>query len=110
VAREAWEVELDRLRERYQSELPEKLAGLAALLEVAWRERGRSSLEAARREAHSLKGSSGSYGFDAACRELQRIEDGLGRLLDEPSPPELADAWPALEQALARAQESLQAA
>lgn len=110
MPREAWQAELDRLRERYRSELPEKLAGLAALLKAAWQAQDRSSLEVARREAHSLKGSSGSYGFGAACRELQRIEDALGRLLDEPSPPEVSDVWPALEQALARARESLQAA
>ena len=110
MPREAWQVELDRLRELYRGELPGKLACLAALLEAARQARDRPSLETAQREAHSLKGSSGSHGFDAACRELQQIEDALGRLLDEPSPPELTDVWPALEQALARARDSLRAA
>ena len=97
--REAWESELDRLREEYGRALPARLAGLETLLRAALRSRERESLEAARREAHSLKGSSGSYGFDVACRELQAIEDAGG-----------PDVWPALEQALARARDSLRAA
>ena len=80
MPREAWEIELDRLREDYRRELPGKLAGLGALLQTAWQARDRESLEAARRAAHSLKGSSGSYGFKAASRELQAIEDALASL------------------------------
>ena len=109
MPREAWEIELDQLRKEYRTELPEKLVGLESLLRAAWQSRERASLEAALREAHSLKGSSGSYGFDSVCRELQRIEDALRRLL-APAPPELTEAWPALERALARARASLPAA
>ncbi len=102
MPREAWELELERLREDYRHELPGKLAGLEALLREAWRSRTRESLDAAHREAHSLKGSSGCYGFDEACRELQGIEDTLAHLLER-TPPELSGVWPALERALARA-------
>ncbi len=108
MPREAWELELERLREDYRRELPVKLAGLEALLRAAFRSRDRESLDAAHREAHSLKGSSGSYGFDEACRELQGIEDSLAQLL-EPAPPELSGVWPALERALARTRASLPA-
>ena len=65
-------------------------------------------LTAAREAAHTLKGSSGSYGFGAACRELQLMEDTLRRC--EAGGQALADAWPSLEQALARARASLAAA
>jgi chemotaxis protein histidine kinase CheA len=109
VAREAWELELDRLREAYRRELPEKLAGLAALLRAARQSRDPASLADALREAHSLKGSSGSYGFTAACRELQDIEDGLASLQQSGSAGP-ADPWPALEHALGRARDTIPAA
>ena len=90
MAREAWQIEVDRLREDYRRELPDKLARLESLLRVAFRSRDRDDLDVALRAAHSLKGSSGSYGFDAACRELQAIEDALGRPLADGDLPGLA--------------------
>jgi len=109
VAREPWELELDRLRDAYRRELPGKLAGLEALLRAAREAGDRESLGAACREAHSLKGSSGSYGFDVASLALQRIEDALGEALaaDRPDP---AVAWPELERNLMCARDSLIAA
>ena len=134
MGREPWEIELERLREDYRRELPEKLAGLEAALREAFRTAGRGRLEAAHRAAHSLKGSSGSHGFDEACRALQEIEDALGDLLDrapgdpidrapgdpidrapgdpigaapDPAATEIADLRSELEAALARARASL---
>ena len=109
MAREAWEFELDRLREDYGRELPEKLSGLGALLRAARQSRDPASLAAAHREAHSLKGSSGSYGFKAASRELQAIEDALASL-QQSGTTGPADLWPALEEALDRARDAIPAA
>lgn len=106
MGRAAWEIELDRLRAVYQRELPEKLAGLETRLRAARAAGDRESLVAARREAHSLKGSSGSYGFSAVSRELQVIEDALADLLGSPQ-PDLAATWPLLETQLARARAGL---
>ena len=111
MAREPWESELDRLRDDYGRSLPGKLASLETQLREAFRKGGRGDLEAVRREAHSLKGSSGSYGFDEASLELQRIEDALGGLLDRAQEPAADAELPGeLSGALARARASLPSA
>ena len=53
--------------------------------------------------AHTLKGTSGSYGFDELSAELRRIEEGLEGLIEEAP----ADAWERIGHALARARDAL---
>ncbi|MGI9590974.1 MAG: Hpt domain-containing protein [Myxococcota bacterium] len=106
MARKAWQIEFDRLRAVYQRQLPEKLAGLESQLRAARAAGDRESLVVARREAHSLKGSSGSYGFSEVSRELQVIEDTLEDLLGS-AQPDLIATWPLLVAHLARARAGL---
>ncbi len=112
-AAEVSDFELDRelasLKAGYRLVLPERLAELEALLGAAKAVPGRESFDAARRVAHTLMGSSGSYGFDALCRELRRIELGLEGLLGE-SPPDFDEAWPEIERAFAQARTAFAAA
>jgi hypothetical protein len=91
-------------REAYGRKLPDRLAQLEILLLRGRRLGGRQSIEAARALAHRLMGTSGSYGFDAACAELARIEADLARLLDGAEPHA---AWEGIEAALARARAAL---
>jgi hypothetical protein len=92
-------------REAYGRKLPDRLAQLEILLLRGRRVGGRQPIEAARALAHRLMGTSGSYGFDAACAELARIEADLARLLDGGAEP--GAAWEGIEAALARARAGL---
>ena len=103
------ESELASLKAGYRLALPEKLDKLEALLRAAKAVPGRESFDAARRVAHTLMGSAGSYGFDALCRELRRIELDLEGLLGD-SPPDFDQAWPGIERAFAQARAALVAA
>ena len=97
------ERDLCRLREVYRPKLVEKLAELDGHLRRAREERfAKRQLEAARQLAHTLMGTSGSYGLDEVCAELARIEEQLKRLLENET-PDPAAAWTAIEQALGQA-------
>jgi chemotaxis protein histidine kinase CheA len=100
------ERDLERYRREYRGKLPGKLAELGELLRGAREARGKADLEAARRMAHTLMGTSGSYGFDEFSAELRRIEEGLD-LLSQELPPDAAAAWDRIGQALARARDCL---
>ena len=95
--------ELRSLREDYRRRLPEKLAQLEKRLRSAEREpRERERVASARDLAHTLKGTSGSHGFDAICADLARIEEGLDALLAGGAVGGVA-FWNELGEALRRA-------
>ncbi len=63
------------LRESYRTRLPGLVAELAALVHEARRgPEARRAIHAARCLAHRLKGTAGSYGFEAASAEFAVIE------------------------------------
>ncbi len=87
---------LAEIRTSYRRGLPAKLDALDAALRAA---RDGGSLEAARRLAHTLKGTSGSYGFAAFSTALEDIEERIGS--EEGSAERVA--WDEVEDALRRA-------
>jgi CheY-like chemotaxis protein len=89
------------LRESYRKRLPELVAGLDASLSGALPP-ARECIEAARELAHRLKGTTGSYGFDAVSAELAQIESGLDVLLSSPEEDAL-EGWREIGAALRRA-------
>ena len=100
------DAELAELRRSYARELPRKLDQLGELLQGAFEARDRESVDAARQLAHSLMGSSGSYGFRTTSQELKRIEDSLESLL-EAETLDLEARWPEIERAFDRARRVL---
>jgi HPt (histidine-containing phosphotransfer) domain-containing protein len=100
--------DLEQLREAYRRKLPGRLAELDALLNGARQGQAREPLEAARRLAHMMKGTAGSYGFDEISAELGRIEESLEVLLAGTS-PDSAVVWNAIEQAWTRVGDRLDA-
>ena len=98
---------LEPLRAAYRRKLPGRLAQLGALLGRARDPHGTQQLEAARELAHTLKGTSGSYGLNDVSVELGRIEEHLVRLL-EGAPADSADLWEDIERALMRAGDRLE--
>ena len=96
------ERDLERLRRAYRGKLTGKLAQLDFLLGEARKVPEREELEAARDLAHTLQGTSGSYGFDESSAEFWRIEERLDHLLEGASEGAAA-AWKEIEQALKRA-------
>ena len=69
------EAALAALRRGYAAELPDLVRSLAARMEEAATRP--SALDQARREAHRLRGTAGSYGFAAVGEAAGRIEDAL---------------------------------
>jgi PAS domain S-box-containing protein len=103
----AVEQELIALRASYRQRLPAKLDELEAQLREARAPRAaEDELLAARRHAHQLKGTAGSYGFDAVAEALERIEDVLCALLDGARAGTEA-LWDEVEAELNRARASL---
>ena len=102
MSEEDLERDLERLRRTYRGKLTGKLARLDFLLGEARRVTEREQLEAARELAHTLKGTSGSYGFDELSAEFKGIEERLDHLLEGVSAGSAA-AWKEIEQALKRA-------
>ena len=94
--------ELQLLREAYRRKLPGELARLGRLLIEAREAHEEKQLDAARRLAHMLKGSSGSYGLDEVSAELRRIEEHLDRVLEGESPVS-EGVWSEIEHALSTA-------
>lgn len=96
---------LARLRSAYRAQLPARLDELAAELSRARESGRREAAQEARRHAHTLKGTSGSYGMTALSQALQALEARLDTLLaGEPAPP---SAWLEIEAAMARARAAL---
>ena len=86
------EVALVRLRRAYGSELAQKVAVIATSISLAKSTRSPSPLIEARRFAHSLQGTAGSYGFTAVGQAAGRVSE----LLEHETP-----RWDAVEASLA---------
>lgn len=86
------EVALARLRRAYGSELSQKVAVIATSISLARSTRSPSPLLEARRSAHSLQGTAGSYGFTAVGQAAGRVSE----LLEHETP-----RWDAVEASLA---------
>lgn len=100
------EEKLAALREGYRrTTLPQQLEALRAKLADA-QGGGPDALAEAARLAHRVKGTAGSYGFDAVAAELEGIEAILERAGSEDATLAPADR-DALDAALARARASL---
>jgi len=82
------------LRDAFREKLPGRLAEIDARLAAA-RGGDRAALAEANRLAHTLKGTAGSYGFDAVSRAAGEIE----ALTEPDAAPSASDA--ALDDALA---------
>jgi chemotaxis protein histidine kinase CheA len=94
---------LAELRSGYALKLPGLLRDLAGALA-----RGRvdpASLGEARRQAHRLQGTAGSYGFVAVGAATKRIEAALLHVEPSTSPVD----WDAIDVALAEARAALPA-
>jgi HPt (histidine-containing phosphotransfer) domain-containing protein len=82
---------LRAMRKEYAAALPALVAALAALVEEAAARP--EALPEARRAAHRLRGTAGSYGFAALGEAAGRIEDAI----DDGAPdPELRALLPPL--------------
>jgi DNA-binding response OmpR family regulator len=68
---------LAELRRTYRSELPQKVAVIATSIALARSTRSPATIEEARRLAHSLEGSAGSYGFGAVGEAAGRVSQLL---------------------------------
>jgi hypothetical protein len=99
------EHELAPLRRSYRGKLPSKLDQLDALLGEARGSPQAESLRAALDLAHTLKGTSGSYGLDEFSAELQIVENCLDRLREGADGAGDAD-WGEIDAALARARKA----
>jgi len=97
------EEKLATLRESYRRTLPGHLDALRAKLAAARQGRSEAAWAEVVRLAHRLKGTAGSYGFDAVAAELEALEGILERAAREETP---ADGE-AIDLALARARASL---
>jgi len=95
------EVALARLRRAYGSELARKVALISSFLSLAKSTHSERSLLEARRSAHSLSGTAGSYGFTAVGKAAGRVSQLLEN--DEPR-------WDAIEESLADLRERVECA
>jgi chemotaxis protein histidine kinase CheA len=103
-----WERELQRLREIYRRKLRAEIVTLDAnLREARDAAPAQPKLDAARRHAHRLKGTSGSYGLEASCAALEGIEEQLERV-QKGTTRDLRAAWAAIEEALERVRAGLE--
>ena len=94
-----WENEFRDLCERYRQKLRRELSTLGAHLKGA-RNGDPGELEVARRLAHRLKGTSGSYELTESSACLQRIEDRIAELLESSADP--AVLWAEIDAELER--------
>lgn len=103
-----WERDFQRLREIYRRKLRGQLATLEAILREARDEApARPKLDAARRLAHRLKGTSGSYRLETSCAALEGIEQQLEQM-QSGTAPDPGAAWAAIEEALGRVRAGLE--
>ena len=86
------ELALARLRRAYGSELAQKVAVISSSISLAKTTSSERQLLEARRSAHSLQGTAGSYGFTAVGQAAGRISE----LLEHDAP-----RWDAIEASLA---------
>jgi chemotaxis protein histidine kinase CheA len=100
-----FEQALRRLRAEYRAALPARLDTLEAEVARARSEGTPEALRDARGQAHTLKGTSGSYGLDRVSQALLAAEEALDELLGGAEEPERS--WSALSAALARARGQL---
>lgn len=97
------EEKLAVLRESYRRTLPGHLDELRAKLAAARESRSETAWAEMARLVHRLKGTAGSYGFDAVAAELEALEDVVERAAHEETPADRE----AMDAALARARASL---
>ena len=102
-----WERDFADLRESYRQKLARHLSKLEAhVRDRAHGQIPRDELESARGLTHRLKGTAGTFGFDATSAAMARIEEKLVELLEEPG-PEPSRAWREIDCALTRAREDV---
>ena len=103
-----FERELRRLRENYRPQLRRDLVALDASLREARGSDDKQLLETARRLAHRVKGTSGSYGLTEVSAPLAAIEarlvDLLGSVVREPG-----GAWEEIQRGLEQARAAAEA-
>lgn len=98
------DAELQALRVAYARELPGKIAALrAALASLRQAPNDDASLKQATSQAHRLRGTAGSYGFDEVSKAAARLEDEL-RAWNEPGPHDAAAAAGRIDACLEDAQ------
>ena len=100
-----FEKALRRLRTEYRAELPARLDSLEAEVARARLDGTPEALRDARRRAHTLKGTSGSYGLDGVSKALEAAEEALDELLS--GAEDLDRTWRTLSAALERARSQL---
>ena len=95
------DAELSELRSAYARELPEKVQSLSAAVARAQSSSGdRSVIKDAARQAHRLRGTAGSYGYETVSQLAAEIEEGL---LAAATDETILTALHALESAVAAA-------
>jgi chemotaxis protein histidine kinase CheA len=100
-----FEQALRRLRAEYRAELPARLEALEAKLARARMDGTADALRDARRLAHTLKGTSGSYGLDGVSKALEAAEEALDELLS--GAEDSAQTWGAVSAALEHARRQI---
>lgn len=72
------EVDWERLRQVHLAESEERLATMeSAILDLERRPRSEAPIEALQRDAHTLKGNAGIFGFDSIAHLAHAFEDAL---------------------------------
>jgi chemotaxis protein histidine kinase CheA len=100
-----FEQALRRLRAEYRAELPAHLDTLEAEVARARLDGTPEALRDARRRAHTLKGTSGSYGLDGVSKALEAAEEALDELFSGTEDPDRT--WGTVSAALERARGQL---
>ena len=100
-----FELALRRLRAEYRAELPARLGTLEAEVARAHGDGTWEALRDARQHAHTLKGTSGSYGLDRVSKALEAAEEALDELLSGATDPDRI--WRTLSAALEHARSQL---
>jgi len=70
-------VRLQKLQDKYISQLPDKLNALEMMWKEAIHDRDISALPALRRQLHNLAGSAGTFGYSAVSIEARNLEELL---------------------------------
>jgi len=103
----SWDRDFERLRVKYRDKLREQIATLGEKLRKARESQSaRCELDSACKLAHSMKGTSGTYGFDEISAALESIETKLDELIETPS-ADTNRIWVDIERALHHARTRL---